>query len=190
LLDEVEKAHSDVHEVFFQVFDKGFMEDGEGRTIDFKNTLILLTTNAGSDLIMKTCSDPELLPDADALAKALRDPLLKVFPPALLGRMVTVPYYPLSDEMIRSIVRLQLGRIVERVKTEHGVPVTYSEEVAELLASRCTELESGARMIEALLANTLLPRLSHEFLTRLMNGTPLTSVDIHVSRGELFCQFE
>jgi type VI secretion system protein VasG len=190
LLDEVEKAHSDVHEVFFQVFDKGFMEDGEGRTIDFKNTLILLTTNAGSDLIMKTCSDPELLPDADGLAKALRDPLLKVFPPALLGRMVTVPYYPLSDEMIRSIVRLQLGRIVERVKTEHGVPVTYSEEVAELLASRCTELESGARMIEALLANTLLPRLSHEFLTRLMNGTPLTSVDIHVSRGELFCQFE
>jgi type VI secretion system protein VasG len=189
LLDEVEKAHSDVHEVFFQVFDKGFMEDGEGRTIDFKNTLILLTTNAGSELTMQTCNDPELLPDAEALAKALRAPLLKVFPPALLGRMVTVPYYPLSDQMIRSIVRLQLDRIVERVRTQHGVPVTYDEQVAELLASRCTELESGARMIEALLANTLLPRLSHEFLTRLVSGTQLNSVDIHVNNGELSCRF-
>src|SRR5918911_630180 len=106
LLDEVEKAHSDVHELFFQVFDKGWMEDGEGRTIDFKNTLIILTTNAGTDLIMNMCKDPELMPDPEGIAKALREPLLKVFPAALLGRMVVIPYYPLSDEMIGNIIRL------------------------------------------------------------------------------------
>lgn len=189
LLDEVEKAHPDVHEVFFQVFDKGFMEDGEGRTIDFKNTLILLTTNVGTELIMKTCNDPELMPNADALAKSLRTPLLEVFPPALLGRMLTVPYYPLSDEMIRSIVRLQLDRIVQRVQLEHNVPLHYGPDVPEWLASRCTELDSGARMIEALLANTLLPRLSREFLTRLMNGTPMARIDVGVERGELSCSF-
>ena len=111
LLDEVEKAHSDVHEIFFQVFDKGLMEDGEGRLIDFKNTLILLTSNVGSDLIMNMCKDPELMPDAEGLAKALREPLLKTFPPALLGRIVVIPYYPLSDEMISAITKLQLGRI-------------------------------------------------------------------------------
>ena len=105
LLDEVEKAHPDVHELFFQVFDKGCMEDGEGRCIDFKNTLILLTTNAGTDLIMSMCKDPELMPDPEGMAKALREPLLKVFPPALLGRLVTIPYYPLSDEMLGKIVR-------------------------------------------------------------------------------------
>ena len=97
LLDEVEKAHPDVHEIFFQVFDKGWMEDGEGRFIDFKNTLILLTTNVGTDLIVNMCKDPELLPDAGGLAKALRKPLLDVFPAALLGRLVIIPYYPLSD---------------------------------------------------------------------------------------------
>ena len=111
LLDEVEKAHSDVHEIFFQVFDKGIMEDGEGRLIDFKNTLILLTSNVGSDLIMSMCKDPELMPDPEGIAKALREPLLKVFPAALLGRIVTIPYYPLSDQMIGEIAKLQLGRI-------------------------------------------------------------------------------
>ncbi|MDB4985300.1 MAG: type secretion ATPase, ClpV1 family, partial [Myxococcaceae bacterium] len=189
MLDEVEKAHPDVHEIFFQVFDKGWMEDGEGRMIDFKNTIILLTTNAGSDLIMKTCNDPELLPNAEALAKSLRTPLLEVFPPALLGRMLTVPYYPLSDEMIRSIVRLQLNRIVERVQLEHSVPIHFADDVPEWLATRCTELDSGARMIEALLANTLLPRLSHEFLTRLMLGTSLHKVDVSIEQGELRCSF-
>src|SRR5262245_33246798 len=127
LLDEVEKAHSDVHEIFFQVFDKGIMEDGEGRLIDFKNTLILLTSNVGSDLIMKLCSDPDLVPEPEAIAKALREPLLKVFPAALLGRIVTIPYYPLSDAMLDSIVRLQLGRIVRRLQESHGVPFTYDD---------------------------------------------------------------
>ena len=122
LLDEVEKAHSDVHEIFFQVFDKGWMEDGEGRAIDFKNTLILLTTNAGTDLTMNMCKDPELLPDPEGLAKALRAPLLKVFPPALLGRIVTIPYYPLSDEMVGAITRLQLGRIEKRIRSNMTYP--------------------------------------------------------------------
>ncbi|MFT3925135.1 MAG: type VI secretion system ATPase TssH [Myxococcales bacterium] len=190
LLDEVEKAHSDVHELFFQVFDKGFMEDGEGRVIDFKNTLILLTSNAGSDLSMQMCSDPELMPTPEAMAKALRTPLLKVFPPALLGRMVTIPYYPLSDQMIRSIVELQLKRVQTRVQTRYGIPFGYDEAVAKLVAGRCTELESGARMIESMLANTLLPRLSQEFLNRVMDGRELKSVQVGVKNGEFDYVFE
>ena len=116
LLDEIEKAHPDVHEIFFQVFDKGWMEDAEGRFIDFKNTIILLTSNAGTDLIMNLCKDPELMPDADEIAKALRMPLLKIFPAALLGRLVTIPYYPISDEMLKAIIKLQLNRIEKRIK--------------------------------------------------------------------------
>src|ERR1700686_2065880 len=121
LLDEVEKAHPDVHEIFFQVFDKGVMEDGEGRMIDFKNTLILLTSNAGTDLIMSLCKDPELMPEPDEVAKALRTPLLKVFPPALLGRLIVIPYYPLSDAIMGKIIRLQLGRIAARIGEHHKV---------------------------------------------------------------------
>ena len=119
LLDEVEKAHPDVHEMFFQVFDKGSMEDGEGRFIDFKNTLIILTTNAGTELIAGLCKDPDLMPDPDGMAKALRAPLLKIFPPALLGRLVTIPYYPLSDDMLGKIVKLQLNRIKKRVEARY-----------------------------------------------------------------------
>jgi type VI secretion system protein VasG len=170
LLDEVEKAHPDVHEIFFQVFDKGHMEDGEGRVIDFKNTLILLTTNVGTDLIMNMCKDPELMPDAESIGKALREPLLKVFPAALLGRIVTIPYYPLSDEVIDLITRLQLGRIEKRVVANHGVPFTYNDDVVDLIRSRCTELESGGRMIDAILTNTVLPTISEEFLRRMMEG--------------------
>ncbi len=125
LLDEVEKAHPDVHELFFQVFDKGQMEDGEGRLIDFKNTLILLTTNAGTDLITSLCADPDLMPDAEGMGKALREPLLKVFPPALLGRLVVIPYYPLNDDMIGAIARLQLGRIERRIVENHKIPFSY-----------------------------------------------------------------
>jgi type VI secretion system protein VasG len=160
LLDEVEKAHPDVHEVFFQVFDKGHMEDGEGRVIDFKNTLIILTTNVGTDLIMNMCKDPELMPDPESIAKSLREPLLKVFPAALLGRIVTIPFYPLSDEVIGLIARLQLGRIEKRVVQNHKVPFTYEEDVVDLIRSRCTELESGGRMIDSILTNTVLPTIS------------------------------
>ena len=180
LLDEVEKAHPDVHEMFFQVFEKCFMEDGEGRFIDFKNTLILLTTNAGTDLISSMCKDPELLPDPEGMAKALREPLLKIFPPALLGRLVTIPYYPLSDDMLGKIVKLQLNRIKKRVEARYKIPFNYSEDVVKLVVSRCTESESGGRMIDAILTNTMLPDISREFLTRMMDGVAITNVDVNV----------
>ena len=189
LLDEVEKAHHDVHEIFFQVFDKGWMEDGEGRHIDFKNTLILLTTNVGTDLIMGMCQDPELLPEPDGLAKALREPLLKVFPPALLGRLVTIPYYPLSDAMIGDIVRLQLRRIEKRIRENHKVPFGYDDEVVKLIISRCTELESGGRMIDAILTNTVLPAISQEFLNRMVAGQPVSRVQVRVAEGEFAFDF-
>jgi type VI secretion system protein VasG len=190
LLDEVEKAHSDVHEIFFQVFDKGFMEDGEGRFIDFKNTLILLTSNVGSDLIMKLCSDPDLMPEPEAIAKALREPLLKVFPAALLGRIVTIPYYPLSDAMLDSIVRLQLGRIAKRLQESQGVPLTYDDAVAKLVASRCTELESGGRMVDAVLTNSLLPRMSQELLQRTLAGREVGRVHVGVDGSDFTYAFE
>jgi len=190
LLDEVEKAHPDVHEIFFQVFDKGWMEDGEGRVIDFKNTLILLTTNAGTDLIANLCKDPDLMPEPEGIAKALREPLLKVFPPALLGRLVVIPYYPLSDEMIGAIARLQLNRIKKRVEESHKVPFSYDDEVIKLIASRCTELESGGRMIDAILTNTVLPKISEEFLTRMMEGTPIERVHVKVEDGEFGYGFQ
>ncbi|MBN3761812.1 type VI secretion system ATPase TssH [Burkholderia sp. Ac-20365] len=190
LLDEVEKAHPDVHEIFFQVFDKGWMEDGEGRVIDFKNTLILLTTNAGTDLITNLCKDPELMPEPEGIAKALREPLLKVFPPALLGRVVVIPYYPLSDAMLGAIIRLQLGRIEKRVRTTHKIPFAYDDDVVKLIASRCTELESGGRMIDAILTNTLLPHISNEFLTRMMNGTSVSRVQIGARDGEFVYAFD
>ncbi len=180
LLDEVEKAHPDVHEIFFQVFDKGRMEDGEGRVIDFKNTIILLTSNVGSDLIMNMCKDPELLPQPDGIAKAMREPLLKVFPAALLGRLVVVPYYPISDEVLQIIIRLQLGRIESRLRENHKIPFTYDEKVVALISSRCTEVESGARMVDAILTHTLLPEISREFLTRLVAGDTVSSVNIGV----------
>ena len=190
LLDEVEKAHPDVHEIFFQVFDKGWMEDGEGRVIDFKNTLILLTTNAGTELITKLCKDPELMPSAEGIAKALREPLLKVFPPALLGRLVTIPYYPLNDQMIGAIVRLQLGRIAKRLRENHKVPFTYEDEVVKLIASRCTELESGGRMIDAILTNTMLPAISQEFLERMLAGRPVERVHVAVANGDFEYGFQ
>jgi len=190
LLDEVEKAHPDVHEIFFQVFDKGWMEDGEGRYIDFRNTIILLTSNVGSDLIMSLCKDPELMPEPEGIAQALREPLLKVFPAALLGRIVTIPYYPLSDEMLGLIVRLQLNRIVKRVKANHRVPMTYGDAVVKLIVSRCTELESGGRMIDAILTNTMLPRISREYLTRLAEGRPFNGVTLGVEGSEFTYGFD
>src|SRR4051812_35555276 len=189
LLDEVEKAHSDVHEMFFQVFDKGWMEDGEGRYIDFKNTIILLTSNVGTDLIMSMCRDPALMPDAEGVASALRDPLLQKFPAALLGRLVPIPYYPLSDEMLSNIVRLQLQRIASRVREHHRIPFTYDEKAVELIVSRCTELESGGRMIDAILTNTVLPAISREFLMRTMGGHSLNGVRLAVAGSDFEYEF-
>ncbi|PKI02983.1 type VI secretion system ATPase TssH [Glaciecola sp. 33A] len=184
LLDEVEKAHSDVHEIFFQVFDKGVMEDGEGRSIDFKNTLILLTSNVGSDLIMNMCKDPDLMPEPEGMAKALREPQLGVFPAALLGRIVTIPYFPLSDDMIKSITRLQLDRIKHRVETGQGIDFVYDDSVVDLVVSRCTELESGGRMIDSILTNTLLPEISNKFLTHMLEGSPISKVEVTAEGGE------
>lgn len=184
LLDEVEKAHSDVHEIFFQVFDKGVMEDGEGRMIDFKNTLILLTSNVGSELIMNMCKDPDLMPEPDGIAKALREPQLQVFPAALLGRIVTIPYYPLSDEMIKSITKLQLDRIKDRVESGQGIDFVYDDSVVDLVVSRCTELESGGRMIDSILTNTLLPEVSHKFLTHMLEGQPISKVEVSAKDDE------
>jgi len=184
LLDEVEKAHPDVHEMFFQVFDKGFMEDGEGRFIDFKNTLIILTTNAGTELIAGLCKDPDLMPDPEGMSKALRPALLKVFPPALLGRMVTIPYYPLSDEMLGAIVKLQLDRIKKRVEARYKIPFSYSDDVVKLVVSRCTESESGGRMIDAILTNTMLPDISKEFLNRMIAGVPVGGVVVSANEGQ------
>lgn len=190
LLDEVEKAHPDVHEIFFQVFDKGRMEDAEGRLIDFKNTLILLTSNVGTELIVNMCRDPDLMPDAEGLAKALREPLLKTFPPALLGRLVVIPYYPLSDDVMAAITRLQLRRVEQRITLNHGIPFTFDDDVVRLIVSRCTEVESGGRMIDAILTNTVLPRISEELLSRLMSGDRATRVHISVEGGGFGYQFD
>ena len=190
LLDEVEKAHSDVHEMFFQIFDKGWMEDSEGRYIDFKNTLILLTSNVGTDLVMSLCKDPELMPEAEGIAKALREPLLKVFPPALLGRLVVIPYYPLSEEVLGSIIRLQLKRIGKRITENHRIPFTYDDAVVKLIASRCSEVESGARVVDAILTNTMLPRISQEFLSRMMEGRKVERVRVTVDGVDFGYAFE
>jgi type VI secretion system protein VasG len=190
LLDEVEKAHPDVHEIFFQVFDKGMMEDGEGRLIDFKNTIILLTTNIGSDLIANMCKDPEMMPSPEGVAKALRQPLLKVFPAALLGRLVVIPYFPLSDQMLRSIIRLQLGRIQKRISENREIALSYDDAVVDLIASRCTEVESGGRMVDAILTQTLLPEISRELLTRLMENLPATKVEVKVENENFAYKYE
>jgi len=177
LFDEVEKAHPDVHEVFFQVFDKGWMEDGQGTRVDFKNTIILLTSNVGSDLIMKMAAQGQK-PDPAQIAEALRAPLLEVFPAALLGRVVVIPYYPLSDEMLGNIVRLQLDRVKKRVTERYQIPFSYDDAVVQLISSRCTELESGGRMIDAVLTNTLLPEISRELLLRTLDGRPISVVRV------------
>jgi type VI secretion system protein VasG len=191
LLDEVEKAHPDVHEIFFQVFDKGMMEDGEGRRIDFKNTIILLTSNVGSDLIARLCTEGKEKPDPEDVTAALRPMLLKVFPAALLGRLMVIPYYPLDDEILKSIIRLQLSRIQKRIHQTHNTEFTYTPAVVELIAARCTEVESGGRMIDAILTQTLLPDISREFLNRLMLGTPVRKLNVLAgSDGSFLYQFD
>jgi len=186
LLDEVEKAHPDVLELFFQVFDKGVMDDGEGRQIDFKNTIILLTTNAGTDTIMKLTADPETMPFADALAKALKPELDGVFKPAFLGRMVIIPYYPVRDEALKQIIRLKLGRVARRLRDIHRVALEHDETLVEQIAARCTEVESGARNVDNILTNTLLPEVSKLLLTSMADGQKPTALRVVVEEnGEL-----
>ncbi len=186
LLDEVEKAHPDVMELFFQVFDKGVLEDGEGREIDFKNTIILLTSNVGSDTIMKLSADPETMPDPEALAEASRPELLKAFPAALLGRMIVVAYYPIAGEVLQRIIRLQLDRIARRVRENHQADFSYGEEVVATVAARCTESASGARNVDAILTRSLLPEISREFLSRMVRGESYRRVVIGVDEHGAF----
>ncbi|MBW4049703.1 MAG: type VI secretion system ATPase TssH, partial [Proteobacteria bacterium] len=158
-------------------------------SIDFKNTLILLTTNAGTELIAGLCKDPELMPDPEGMAKALREPLLKIFPPALLGRLVAIPYYPLSPDMLGKIVRLQLNRIKKRVEARYKIPFDFGDDVVKLVVERCTESESGGRMIDAILTNTMLPDISRAFLNRLIEGRPISGVKVSVQDGEFAYAF-
>jgi type VI secretion system protein VasG len=178
LLDEMEKAHPGVQDIFYQVFDKGMLRDGEGRDIDFKNTLILMTSNAGTDLIMKLCADPETRPEPAGLAEALHPELLKTFKPAFLGRVTMVPYFSLTDDVMRSIVELQLGRIRRRVQENHRAAFNYDSELVAGIASRCTEVESGARNVDHILTRTLLPEMSGEFLARMANNEPISAVRV------------
>jgi type VI secretion system protein VasG len=174
LLDEVEKANVAVQEIFYQVFDKGSLQDDRGTEVDFKNAIILLTSNVATDAIMRRCADGKDRPEAEALTKAIRPELLKAFKPALLGRMTVVPYYPLGDEVLRQIVRLQLGRIADRVRANYRAAFTYDEALVDAVLGRCREVESGARAVDQILTGTLLPELSQEFLSRLADGRPVT----------------
>lgn len=184
LLDEVEKAHHDVHEIFFQVFDKGFMEDSEGRFIDFKNTIIILTSNAAQDVIINLCKDPELLPSIDALEKAMRGPLVKVFPDALLNRLLVVPFLPISKEMLKLIIGLNLKKVERRVAENHKLPFTFDPTVPELIARRCTELERGARLVDAIITNQMLPEMGREFLSRLADGRKVERIHVTTENNE------
>jgi type VI secretion system protein VasG len=186
LLDEVEKAHPDVLELFFQVFDKGMMEDGEGREIDFKNTIILLTTNAATDTITKLCADPETTPSQAALVKTIKPELNKIFKPAFLGRMVIVPYFIIRDEVMRTIINLKMGKIQRRLNENHRVALTYGEDLVSEVAARCTEVESGARNVDNILTNTLLPDISRQLLSRMAAGEKLANIHISVGTDSAF----
>ncbi|HET6762116.1 MAG TPA: type VI secretion system ATPase TssH, partial [Longimicrobiaceae bacterium] len=180
LLDEVEKAHPDVMELFFQVFDKGVMEDGEGRAIDFRNCIIILTTNAGTETLMKLCADPETMPGPDGLAKALKPELDGVFKPAFLGRTVIIPYFPIRDEALRRIIHLKVDRVRRRLRETHRVDLALDDAVIEAIAARCTEVESGARNVDNLLTNSLLPELSRLLLQALVDGVRPVSIRVGV----------
>jgi type VI secretion system protein VasG len=182
LLDEIEKAHPDVHEVFFQVFDKGVMEDGTGRRIDFKNTLILLTTNVGTEIIMDAAKRTPP-PDPETLAAALRPALLEVFPPALLGRIVTIPYYPLSGEMLTGIVRLQLNRVGKRIEENHRAKFVVDPSAIDHIVSLCHDPDSGGRVIDNIITNTILPALSREILKRSLNREAIREAKVSAADG-------
>ncbi|HVV99871.1 MAG TPA: AAA family ATPase, partial [Planctomycetaceae bacterium] len=191
LLDEIEKAHDDVLELFYQVFDKGTLEDAEGREIDFKNTIILCTSNTGSDLIQSLCADPETRPEPDKLAELLRPKLLERFKPAFLGRMTVVPYQSLGDEVLRNIIRLQLDRIGERLAENHRAQLVYSDQVVDQIYGRCRESETGARNVDHILTGTVLPDISRELLSRIAEERSVSKVQIAADgSGGFQYQFE
>ncbi|MEO7985610.1 MAG: type VI secretion system ATPase TssH [Gemmatimonadales bacterium] len=186
LLDEVEKAHPDVLELFFQVFDKGVMDDGEGRQIDFRNTIIILTTNAGTETLTKLCADPETMPVAEGLVKALKPELDKTFKPAFLGRMVIIPYFPIRDEALKRIINLKLAKVRRRIHETHKVDLLHDEVLVEEVAKRCTEVESGARNVDNILTNTLLPEVSRLLLEKLVEGQLPAVIRVGIAAGGAF----
>jgi type VI secretion system protein VasG len=185
LLDEVEKAHPDVHELFFQVFDKGIMEDGTGRRIDFRNTLILLTSNVGTEAIVEAAGDGSRAVSAEALAEALKPHLLRVFPAALLGRIVTIPYYPLSPAMLSGIVKLKLEAVAGRLRASHNAALDYDAEVLSHIVAAGRDPASGARMVDNIITNSILPALSREVLQRRLAGQEIRSASIVLREGRL-----
>jgi type VI secretion system protein VasG len=189
LLDEVEKAHPDVLELFFQVFDKGNMEDGEGRQIDFKNNIIILTTNACTDQLMKLVADPETAPSPRGLVEALKPELNKIFKPAFLGRMVVIPYYPVRDEALKQIIRLKLGKIQRRIQENHKIKLSWDDAFLNEVASRCTEVESGARNVDNILTNSLLPDISRQILGGMAEGEKMSAIHVGIGNdGEFIYQ--
>jgi type VI secretion system protein VasG len=193
LLDEVEKAHPDVLELFYQVFDKGRLEDAEGNEIDFKNTIIILTSNAGADLVMRavehgvtpTEGEPSRAPTPEDLVDILRPTLQKTFKPAFLGRLAIVPFYPISDEVLRKIVVLKLGRIKRRIEENHKAGVDFSDDLVDFIATRCNDIDSGARDVDALLTHTLLAKISEALLERLTGGKAVKRVGASVKDDAL-----
>ena len=188
LLDEMEKAHPGVQDIFYQVFDKGMLKDGEGRDIDFKNTVIIMTSNAGTDTVMKLCGDPATRPDPAGLAEALRGDLLKLFKPAFLGRLTVLPYYPLADDVLRGICELKLKAISRRVKAAYKANFAWDPEVVRAVVERCREVDSGARNIDHVLSGTMLPDLSTRLLGRMAEGSPVERVEVglHETGGFVF----
>ena len=186
LLDEMEKAHPGVQDIFYQVFDKGTMKDGEGRDIDFKNTVILMTTNAGTDLIKSLCADPDTAPGPDAFTEALFPELLKTFKPAFLGRLAVIPYYPLAEHVIRQIIVLKLGKVGKRLKDNYNAQFGYSDDLIQLISDRCKEVDTGARNIDHILTRSLLPELSAELLKRLALGESVSKVHVSATPQQQF----
>jgi type VI secretion system protein VasG len=184
LLDEIEKAHRDVHEVFFQVFDKGYMEDGDGRYIDFRNTTILLTTNAAADLTASLCADATLAPDQDALRAAIAPELLKTFPAAFLGRLTIVPYRPLAHESLASIVRLHMNRVAQRMSSAHDVVLAFDERLVDYIVGRCLVQETGARVLIGFIEQHVLPRLSAVWLDAITQRRSIRRIDIAISDAQ------
>ena len=186
LLDELEKAHPGVQEIFYQVFDKGTLRDGEGRDIDFRNTVIIMTTNAGTDAIMSLCADPETMPDAEGFVSAMHPELLKTFKPAFLGRCQILPYYPLKDEVMRGIAELKLRKIQKRIAANYKASFSWTPEFVRAVLDRCKEVETGARNVDHILSRTLLPELASEFLSRMAEGRIITKAVAGVDQAGAF----
>jgi type VI secretion system protein VasG len=185
LLDEVEKAHADVLELFFQVFDKGVLDDAEGRQIDFRNTIIILTSNAASSQIMQACLNkaPDERPTPDQLAELIRPTLMKHFKPALLGRLTVVPFYPIDDAVLADIIRLKLDRIGQRVAANHNARFDYDDALVAAVLARCTEVDSGARNVDTILNGTLLPEIADAVLARMAEGGAIARVKVGATKA-------